>query len=175
MNFGWGRNAGDNLAREGTWYIDPAGVVTGAAPKPEAGFVQPVAQFGREGALLVAVTGSVSSTASFTNITALFGDLDSGKVLALIGAPGTPSQTVYRANLVDSALASVTLAGLAGGRPDPVLQFPEAPPRSAGTNSAFYRDANQPVSPAGPHALLPHKLTRSISSLRYGPANSASV
>ena len=49
-NFGWGRSAGDNLAREGTFYIDPAGAATGAAPTPEAGFVQPVAQFGREGA-----------------------------------------------------------------------------------------------------------------------------
>ena len=31
-NFGWGRNASDNLTREGTFYIDPAGAATGAAP-----------------------------------------------------------------------------------------------------------------------------------------------
>jgi len=118
-NFGWGRSGVDNLAREGTFYIDPGGAATGAAPTPETGFAQPIAQFGREGAQLVAVTGTVSSAVSFTNITALFGDLPTGNVLAVIGAPGTPSQTVYRVNLVDSSLAPVTLTGLAGGRPDP--------------------------------------------------------
>jgi hypothetical protein len=140
-NFGWGRNAGDNLAREGTFYIDPSGAVTGTAPTPEAGFVQPIAQFGREGAQLVAVTGTVSSTASFTNISALFGDLVSGNVLAVIGAPGTPGQTVYRVNLVDSSLAPVTLTGLAGGRPDPrIFLFADG---TAGVllerTGAFYR------------------------------------
>ena len=140
-NFGWGRNAIDNLAREGTFYIDFGGAVTGAAPTPEAGFMQPVAQFGREGAQLVGVTGPVSSAVSFTNITSLFGDLDSGNVLAVIGAPGTPNQTVYRVNLVDNTGASVTLSGLAGGRPDPrFFLFPDG---TAGVllerTGAFYR------------------------------------
>ena len=140
-NFGWGRNAGDSLAREGTFYIDSGGAATGAAPTPEAGFAQPVAQFGREGAQLVGVTGTVSSAASFTNVTALFGDLPSGNVLAVIGAPGTPGQTVYRVNLVDSTLAPVTLSGLAGGRPDPrFFLFPDG---TAGVllerTGAFYR------------------------------------
>jgi hypothetical protein len=140
-NFGWGRNAGDNLAREGTFYIDAGGAVTGAAPSPEAGFTQPVAQFGREGAPLVAVTGPVSSVASFTNITSLFGDLPTGNVLAVTGAPGTASQTVYRVNLVGSNLAPVTLVGLAGGRPDPrFFLFPDG---SAGVllerTGSFYR------------------------------------
>ena len=140
-NFGWGRNAGDNLAREGTFYIDQAGAVTGAAPTPEAGFVQPRAQFGREGAQLVAVTGTASSVVSFTNITAVFGDLASGNVFAVTGAPGTPGQTVYRVNVVDGNLAPVTLAGLAGGRPDPrFFLFPDG---TAGVllerTGAFYR------------------------------------
>ncbi|HVQ41981.1 MAG TPA: Ig-like domain-containing protein, partial [Vicinamibacterales bacterium] len=125
-NFGWGRNAGDNLAREGTFYIDSGGAATGPASTPEAGFVQPVAQFGREGAQLIAITGTVSSTVSFTNVAALFGDLASGNVLAVVGAPGTPGQSVYRVNLVNSAQAPVTLSGLAGGRPDPrFFQFPD--------------------------------------------------
>jgi hypothetical protein len=141
QNFGWGRNAGDGLAREGTFYIDPAGAVTGTAPTPEAGFRQPVAQFGREGALLVGVTGGVSSVASFTNITSLFGDLPSGNVLALTGVPGTPNQTVFHVNLVDSALSPVTLSALAGGRPDPrFFLFPDG---SAGVllerTGSFYR------------------------------------
>jgi hypothetical protein len=125
-NFGWGRNAADGLAREGTFYIDSNGGATSAVPTPEAGFAQPTAQFGREGASLIAISGTVSSTASFTNITALFGDLASGAVLAVLGTPGTPAQTVYRVNLVDSSLAPVTLAALAGGRPDPrFFLFPD--------------------------------------------------
>jgi hypothetical protein len=48
---------------------------------------------------------------------------------------------VYRVNLVDSAQAPVTLAGLAGGRPDPrFFQFPDG---TAGVllerTGAFYR------------------------------------
>jgi len=140
-NFGWGRNAGDNRAREGTFYIDPAGAVTGVAPTPEAGFTQPLAQFGREGAPLVAVTGPVSSATSFTTITSLFGDLPTGNVLAVTGAPGTPNQTVYRVGLVDATMTPVTLSGLAGGRPDPrFFQFPDG---SAGVllerTGSFYR------------------------------------
>jgi hypothetical protein len=140
-NLGWGRNSGDSLAREGTFYIDAAGSVTGAAPTPEAGFTQPRAQFGREGALLVGVTGPVSSSASFTNITALFGDLPSGNVLAVTAPPGTAGQTVYHVSLVDSALSPVTLTGLAGGRPDP--RFFTFPDGTAGVllerTGAFYR------------------------------------
>jgi hypothetical protein len=140
-NFGWGRNSGDNLAREGTFYIDPAGALTGAAPTPEAGFTQPVAQFGREGAPLVGVTGAVSSATSFTTITALFGDLPTGSVFAVTGASGTANQTVFRVNLVDGTMAPVTLSGLAGGRPDPrFFLFPDG---SAGVllerTGAFYR------------------------------------
>jgi subtilisin family serine protease len=140
-NFGWGRNAGDNRAREGTFYIDPAGAVTGAAPTPENGFTQPVAQFGREGAPLVGVTGIVSSTVSFTNISALFGDLPTGNVMGVTGVPGAANQTVYRVNLVNSSLAPVTLSGLAGGRPDP--RFFVFPDGTAGVllerTGSFYR------------------------------------
>jgi hypothetical protein len=140
-NFGWGRNASDTLAREGTFYIDPAGALTGAAPTPEPGFTQPVAQFGREGAPLVGVTGTVSSAVSFTTITALFGDLPTGNVFAVKDAPGTSNQVVYKVNLVDAAMAPVTLAGLAGGRPDPrFFLFPDG---SAGVllerTGSFYR------------------------------------
>jgi hypothetical protein len=140
-NFGWGRNAVDNLAREGTFYIDSGGAVVGVAPVPEAGFTQPIAQFGREGAPLVAVTGPASSVPSFTSITSLFGDLPTGRVFAVTGAPGTPGQIVYAANLVNTSLAPVTLSGLAGGRPDPrFFLFPDG---TAGVllerTGAFYR------------------------------------
>jgi hypothetical protein len=111
------------------------------APVPEAGFTQPIAQFGREGAPLVAVTGPVSSFLSFSSITSLFGDLPTGKVFAVTGAPGAPGQIVYAVNLVNSALAPVTLSGLAGGRPDPrFFLFPDG---TAGVllerTGAFYR------------------------------------
>ena len=87
------------------------------------------------------VTGIVSSAVSFTSITALFGDLPTGNVLAVTGAPGTANQTVYRVSLVDSTLAPITLSGLAGGRPDPrFFLFPDG---SAGVllerTGSFYR------------------------------------
>jgi hypothetical protein len=140
-NFGWGRNAVDHLAREGTFYIDPSGAVVGVAPVPEAGFTQPIAQFGREGAPLVGVTGPVSSFLSFSSITSLFGDLPTGKVFAVTGAPGTAGQIVHAVSLVNSGLAPVTLSGLAGGRPDPrFFLFPDG---TAGVllerTGAFYR------------------------------------
>jgi hypothetical protein len=120
LNFGWGRNADDTKAREGTFYIDATGTAVGAAPIPEPGFVQPVAQFGREGADFVAITGPVASPQSFNRIRYLLGDLVSGSVYALTAAPTTIGQSVSRIALVDSASRPVTLKTLAGGgRPDP--------------------------------------------------------
>lgn len=71
-NGGWGRNA-DGKAREGTSYVDTVGLAVGSAPAFEAGFMQPIPQFGREGATLVAVTGPVESAASFNKIRYLLG------------------------------------------------------------------------------------------------------
>jgi hypothetical protein len=73
QNGGWGRNGTDGNAREGTFYVDVNGLAVGSAPVPEAGFVQPIAQFGRERAEFVAVTGVVTSAASFSRIRYLFG------------------------------------------------------------------------------------------------------
>jgi hypothetical protein len=120
LNFGWGRNAEDGKAREGTFYIDANGTAVGTAPLPELRFVQPVAQFGRESADFVAVTGPVASAQSFNRIRYLLGDLVSGSVYALTAAPTTAGQSVYHVALVDSASRPVTLKDLAGGgRPDP--------------------------------------------------------
>jgi hypothetical protein len=58
-NFGWGRAAIDKRSREGTFYIDQAGNSIAKAPLDEPGFVQPVAEFGREKAAQVAVSGPV--------------------------------------------------------------------------------------------------------------------
>src|SRR6185295_14137832 len=113
-------NAADGKAREGTFYIGAAGLAVGSAPAFEAGFLQPIAQLGREGATLVAVTGPVESAVSFNKIRYLFGDLVSGSVYALTAGPTTDSQTVYRVTLVDNAKRVTTLQALAsGGRPDP--------------------------------------------------------
>jgi hypothetical protein len=126
-NFGWGRNPGDAQAREGTFYIDAGGSTTGAAPIPESGILQPAAQFGREGALLIGASGPVSSPVSFSRITSLFGDLVSGSVYATTGALSLTPQDVFSVNLVDQNRQPVTLAGLTGGeRPDPrFFNFPD--------------------------------------------------
>jgi hypothetical protein len=130
-NFGWGRNTGDGTAREGTFYIDPTGTAVGVAPSPESGFVQPLAQFGRQNAPAIAVSGPVISPQSFGRITSLFGDLVSGSVYAVTGPPSLTGQTVFRVGLVDSNLQTVTLKGLAGGnRPDP--RFFNSPDGTAG-------------------------------------------
>jgi hypothetical protein len=140
-NFGWGRNSNDGKAREGTLYIDFNGTAYDSAPVPEASFLQPVGQFGREGATFVAASGPVSSAQSFTRITSLFGDLVSGSVYATTGALTQGGQTVFRVNLLDSQMQPVTLAMLAGGRPD--VRFFNFPDGTAGVllerTGAFYR------------------------------------
>jgi hypothetical protein len=125
-NVGWGRNI-DAKAREGWFYIDPTGIAVGVAPRPEFGFIQPIAQFGREGADAIAVSGPVVSQQSFIQIRSLFGDLVSGAVYAIAGAPSLRGQTVFRVGLRDSNSQTVTLKGLAGGdRPDPrFFNFPD--------------------------------------------------
>jgi hypothetical protein len=117
-NFGWGRNA-DSLAREGTFYVDPAGNGIGVAPYPETGFIQPAAQWGREGASFVAGSGPVLSENSFTSISSVFGDLVSGRVFGTLGEVTDFGQTVFEIDLYDSSLQLTSLALLAGGRADP--------------------------------------------------------
>jgi hypothetical protein len=126
-NFGWGRNVDDGYAREGTFYIDQVDTPVGAAPRPEAGFLQPVAELGREDATLIAVSGPVSSSQSFSRITSCFGDLTGGFVYGLMGRLQQTEQDVFRVSLVDSNLHPVTLNGLAGGqRSDPrFFNFPD--------------------------------------------------
>jgi len=127
LNFGWGRHPRDRKAREGTFYIDPGGVAVGAAPRPEPGFIQPAAEWGREGRTLVAGSGPVSSTKSFSRITSLVADLADGSVYAILQSPAITGQDVVRVNLVDTANQPVTLKALAGGgRADPrLLNFPD--------------------------------------------------
>jgi hypothetical protein len=128
-NFGWGRDS-SATAREGTFYIDSTGMAVGVAPVPESGFRQPVAQFGREGATLIAVSGSVSSSQSFTTLASVFGDLVSGSVYAVAGELSQPGQVVFRVNLFDTQMQPVTLQALAGGRPD--VRFFNFPDGGAG-------------------------------------------
>ncbi|MEW4531517.1 hypothetical protein [Maioricimonas sp. JC845] len=131
-NFGWGRNA-DGMAREGTFHVAPGTpsapdepAAIGVAPQPEPGFRQPFAQFGREEATRVAITGPVVSRRSFTSITALFGDLDSGSVYATTTADFDRLNPVRHVTLVTTSLQPTTLSTLAGGRPDPrFFVFPD--------------------------------------------------
>jgi hypothetical protein len=118
-NFGWGRNAADGRAREGTFYIDPSGNAVDEAPVGEAGFRQPLAQWGREAQTHVAATGPVSSSKSFRNIDILFGDLIFGTVYAVRDTTAGIARKVLRVNLVDDDLRATSLTELAGGRPDP--------------------------------------------------------
>lgn len=108
-NYGWGRNA-DGNAREGTFYINEgAGAVPGTvaeaigeAPSPEAGFVQPYAQFNREpGAGFFAVTGPVWSDVSFSEIDLLFGDLVTGELFATIDSTSDSLNDVFSVTLLD--------------------------------------------------------------------------
>lgn len=137
-NFGWGRNA-DRKAREGTFYVsegpESAAYVTGSAPIGERGFVQPFAQFGREGRSgFFAVTGPVVSDVSFDRIGVLFGDLVNGELYAtLVGAEG-PLNDVFSVALVDSDGAPTDLRTLVG-LPRIDLRFFAFPDGSAGLMS----------------------------------------
>ena len=126
LNFGWGRGA-NGKSREGTFYIDPVGNSLERISAPEAGFAEPVAEFGREGAKAVAVSGPVISTVSFGRTTALFGDLVSGSIYAVTSPLTVKRQPVYRVALADREGRTVTLSGLAGSaRPDPrFFNFPD--------------------------------------------------
>ncbi|MCH9672298.1 MAG: PQQ-dependent sugar dehydrogenase [Gammaproteobacteria bacterium] len=111
-NFGWGRNS-DGLAREGTFYVGEgiAGVgfseppALGAAPIPEAGFIQPYAEYGRDdkedpnGGR--ASSGPVTSGRSFAHIAALWSDLASGKAYFSLDALDQQVTPVYLATLVN--------------------------------------------------------------------------
>ncbi len=132
-NFGWGRNA-DGLAREGTFYVgegvpfklgdQPEAV--GAAPVPEPGFRQPLAQYGR-GALspfnFVAAAGPVVSNKSFREISLVLGDLPTGEVYATTDKITGTDVPLSRVNLVDTDGNPVgptnSFNDLAGGRSDP--------------------------------------------------------
>lgn len=128
-NLGWGRDANGN-AREGSFYINDGATsapgtrptAIGAAPVPEAGFVQPFAQFGRESASFVAVSGPVASDASFNLIDLLFSDLSQGGLYATIGGTSGTLNDVFAVNLVDMAGATTSLLELANAnRTDPRL------------------------------------------------------
>jgi len=117
-DFGWGRNA-DGFAREGMFYIDAGGNEVGTAPLGESGFLQPLAQWGREAAPFVAGSGPISCGGSFTNICTLFGDLLFGRVYAVQDGPPRIAKDVFLVNLFDVNFSPTTLTTLAGGRPDP--------------------------------------------------------
>jgi len=142
LNFGWGRSKADGRSREGTIFIDRVGNADGRIPTDDPGFIAPIAEFGRERAEKVAVSGPVSSRTSFTRITLLFGDLISGAVYAVTSPPTTAHQPVYRVSLVDSTGQPVTLKGLSrSDRGDP--RFFKFPDGTAGVllehSGAFYR------------------------------------
>ena len=128
-NLGWGRNA-DGNAREGTFYINDGAtsapgttaMAIGEAPTGEVGFIQPFAQFGREGAGFIAVSGPIASDASFDQIGLLFSDLSQGGLYATLdGAAGTLND-VFAVNLVDQFGSAASLLSLANAsRTDPRL------------------------------------------------------
>jgi hypothetical protein len=150
LNFGWGRTA-DGRAREGGFFIDKVGSSTGLAPTDEAGFVAPVAEFGRERAAFVAISGPVTAAALLPRITMLFGDLVNGEVFAVTKPLGEARQRVYRVALRTSDGKPATLKELAGGeRPDP--RFFNFPDGTAGLllerTGDFWRISVEPGFPA---------------------------
>ncbi|WP_086931774.1 hypothetical protein [Agarilytica rhodophyticola] len=151
-NFGFGRNP-DGFAREGTFYIDEGLALVGSsplplnfAPSPEAGFIQPQAQYGRNdpnSGGSVAVSGPVSSFRSLTSITSLFTDLPNGILYATLESILNKDTTVFRVNLVDvSGMPLNSFRDLnEGKRADPRLfKFPDG---TAGVllerNGKFFR------------------------------------
>ena len=149
-NFGWGRNA-DGNAREGTFYINDGAtsapgttaVAIGEAPSPEAGFIQPYAQFGRpDGQRFIAISGPIASSTSFDSIDLLFSDLSQGGLFATTAGFDDILNDVFHVNLVDENGDNTSLLALAGGeRADPRLfNFADG---SAGVllerTGAFYR------------------------------------
>lgn len=124
-NFGWGR-AADGLAREGTFYISPGlplgfgePATNGIAPSPEAGFLQPHAQYGRNDPFGgVAINGPVTST-RFDEITGVFTDLASGFLYATTANINAVDAPVHLVNLVlDDGTPIANFDALAGGRAD---------------------------------------------------------
>ena len=108
--------------------------------------MDPVSEFGREGATYVAISGPVISTTSFSRITALFGDLVSGGVYAVTSPLSVKRQPVYRVRLIDRDGRTVALKELAGSeRGDP--RFFNFPDGTAGMllehSGAFYRLTEQ--------------------------------
>jgi hypothetical protein len=170
-HFGWGVHRADRRAREGTFVIDAGGRATGPAPRPDPGFLQPVAQFGRETSPSVAGSGPVSSAQSFTHITSLFGDLISGAVYATTAPLSKIGQEVLRVALVDRSGARVTLSGLAGGRPDP--RFFNFPDGAAGVllerTGALYRLTELPPG-SGPVAAVAAPAGPPDAGTRPGPS-----
>lgn len=168
-NFGWGRNV-DGYAREGTYYVGPGvpfkqsdqPTAVGAAPVPEPGFRQPLAQYGRAELSpfsFVAAAGPVVSPESFRSISLALGDLPSGELYATTDAITGTDVPVHRVNLVDVDGDPVgptnSLNDLAGGRSDP--RFFVFPDGGAGVlleaTGAFYRLTEPVLAPSGAPGL----------------------
>ena len=141
-NFGWGNSdpSDPNGGREGTYKIT-AGLplVLGVAPaacmeadQPEAGYRQPLAQFGRSVLhtfVFVAASGPVVSNKSFKNISMIYGDLPSGELYATTAKIDGRDEELFALKVVDENLNSLP-GGLfqlgLGGRVDPrFFLFPD--------------------------------------------------
>ena len=141
-NFGWGNPdpSDPNGGREGTYKITAGlplilGVAPAAcmeAPQPEAGYRQPLAQYGRpffNTFAFVAASGPVVSNKSFKNISMVYGDLPSGELYATTAKIDGRDEALFALNVVDEDLnplpAGLFELGL-GGRVDPrFFQFPD--------------------------------------------------
>lgn len=162
-NFGWGCDQAESqgsvqcdpnaITREGTFYVglgDPLTLFTppliGPAPNPEPGYVQPHSQYGRlAGFNFAAITGPVISKKSLQAITALYGDLPSGSILATTAPLLSKGAVTFKVKLFDeygNQLPNNSLNDLFGGnRVDPrFFLFPDG---TAGVllenNGNFYR------------------------------------
>jgi len=146
-NFGWGceknipgtvQCALNAKTREGTFYVTLGTPLTfgtppkaGDAPIPEQGYVQPFSQYGRiQPFSFAAITGPVISKKSLNKISALFGDLPSGAILATTAPLLSKGAITYKVNLFDeygNPLAGNSLNALNGGnRVDPrFFLFPD--------------------------------------------------
>ena len=115
LNFGWGRAAVDGRSREGSFFINEVGNSVARTPANEAGFVQPVAEGGREPGTLFGLAGPVSSP-SIKSMTTLVADLVSGAVFATTRPLGERHQPVYRVAVKDASGTATTFRELSGDK-----------------------------------------------------------
>ena len=117
-NFGWGRSFSDGKTREGTFYVAPGSggnlggdpACEGAAPVPEAGFMNPWIQFGRTATdFFYGISGFAVSKKSFNKLKLFWTEFNTGLVLGTmeVARQSTGPSKGYKIKLYDSNMTEL--------------------------------------------------------------------